>query len=85
MNLKPRWSLDGRGIPYNFIHTFFIFSFRGRTQKSQPLTNSTIVAGTLGSIELVYSQRLASVKSLFLVGQGSTIIQQEKIARGNES
>ena len=43
--------------------------------KSQSFTNSTstINAGTVGSIELVYSQRLASVKSLFLHNSSTSI------------
>jgi hypothetical protein len=43
--------------------------------KSQSFTNSTstVASGTVGSIELVYSQRLASVKSLFLHNSSTSL------------
>ena len=43
--------------------------------KSQSFTNSTstLAQGTNGSVELVYSQRLASVKSLFLHNSSTSI------------
>jgi hypothetical protein len=43
--------------------------------KSQSFTNSTstVAQGTNGSIELVYSQRLASIKSLFLLNSSTSI------------
>jgi hypothetical protein len=42
--------------------------------KSQSFTNSssTLASGTVGAVELVYSQRLASIKSLFLLNSSTS-------------